>query len=162
MPNKLKELLLGRGWAGRTISRADTVERLNPILRDHIELNHCYEYVIRHHGDQNVADALRQLQRTARADVGKLSETILSCGGVAYNGTDLEPEDFNLGEDPTEMLFQVLDREDAFRETVREERNEIEHQMRTRAILEVVAGNSDERLSVMRRLTKGLSRSTPA
>lgn len=154
MPNPIKEILLGRGWAGKTITRAETVERLNPLIEQHVKLNHNYEYAIRHHGDASVVDTLKSLQKTARGDVGKLSETVLSAGGAAYNGTDLDAEDFDLGDDDTEMLAQLDDLETEFRNAVRTERREIEHQMRTRAILEVVLANSEERIQVVRELLK--------
>lgn len=149
MPNPIKEVLLGRGWAGKTISRAETVERLNPILRQFMELNHRYQYVIRSHSDAAVSEALQRVQKTARADVGKLSETILSNGGTPENGTDLEPDDFDLGNDELEMLYQLQDLETEFAEAVAHERDDIEHQMRTRAILEAVQSNSGERLELV-------------
>jgi hypothetical protein len=149
MPNPIKEALLGRGWAGQTISRAKTVERLNPLIRQHHRLNHNYRYVIRSHGDEAVVEALQRVQKTARVDVGKLSETILSCGGTPYNGTDLNPEDFNLGDDDLKMLSQLQDHETEFRDALKDERRTIEHQMRTRGILEAVTSNSEERLDLL-------------
>lgn len=149
MPNPIKEALLGRGWAGKTISRAETVERLNPLLLQFLKLNHNYQYVMRSHSDSAVTDALERVQKTARADVGKLCETILSCGGTPENGTDLEPGDFNLGNDEREMLHQLKDLETEFNEALVHERNEIEHQMRTRGILEAVTSNSTERLELL-------------
>jgi type I site-specific restriction endonuclease len=149
MPNPIKEILLGRGWAGKTISRADTVEHLNPLLLQFLKLNHNYEYVIRSHSDRAVVDALKRVQKTARADVGKLNETILSCGGSPENGTDLEPENFNLGNDELEMLYQLQDLETEFNEALTRQRNEVEHQMRTRGILEALKSNSTERLELL-------------
>jgi hypothetical protein len=89
------------------------------------------------------------VQKTARADVGKLNETILSCGGSPENGTDLEPEDFNLGTDELEMLYQLQDLETEFKEALTHERSEIDHQMRTRGILEALRSNSSERLELL-------------
>jgi len=158
MPNKLKELLLGRGWAGRTITRAETVDRLNPIVRRHIELNHHYEAVIREHPESNVVQTLRTLQRTARMDVGKISETIFSAGGSAYNGTELEPSDFEPVGDPIEMISDLIQRERSFKKMVMEDRETVEHQIRTRAILELVASNSDERLKTLTAIETELTR----
>ena len=149
MPNPIKEALLGRGWAGKTISRAETVEHLNPLLLQFLKLNHNYEYVTRTHSDAAVTEALERVQKTARADVGKLSETILSAGGTPENGTDLEPEDFNLGGDELEMLYQLQDLETEFNEALTRQRQEIEHQMRTRGILEALKSNSGERLELL-------------
>jgi len=145
MPNPIKEALLNRGWAGKTISRAETVERLNPLLLQFLKLNHYYQSVIRTHSDRAVTEALQRVQKTARADVGKLSESILSAGGTPENGTDLEPEDFTLGGDDLDMLRQLKDLEADFNESITHERQEIEHQMRTRGILEALKSNSTER-----------------
>jgi len=158
MPNTLKELLLGRGWAGKTISREETVERINPLIEQHIKLNHYYRAASRSHSNAEVSRRLEDLLKTARTDVGKLSETVFSAGGSAYNGTDLEPEDFDLGDEDAEMLSALRDLEKDFHEAVTHERNEVEHQMRTRAILEVVQGNSDERLDTL----ETLHRHTPS
>jgi len=158
MPNKLKELLLGKGWAGRTITRAETVERLNPIVKQHIELNHNYEAAIREIDLQPVTDALSAMQRTARMDVGKISETIYSAGGSAYNGTDLEPGDFDLGDSASDMVGSLISLERDFRNTVRTERDEIEHQIRTRAILELLESNSHDRLKALEKMKTRLAR----
>jgi hypothetical protein len=162
MPNTLKDILLGRGWAGRTITRAETVERINPLIEQHIRLNHEYAAVARAHSDATIVSTLQDLLKTARGDVGKLSETVLSCGGVAYNGTDLEPEDFDPGADETAMLFRLLDLEEAFHDALEREQNEVEHQIRTRSILGVVQTNSAERLKTLRSWTRTLSRPASA
>jgi len=154
MPNPIAEALLGKGWMGRTISREETVEHLNPLVEAHIKLNHAYRAVSRVAEDPRVEEALESLLKTARADVGKLSETIFSAGGSAYNGTDLEPEDFDLGSDLDTALPNLIEQEEAFQDAVKTERNDVEHQMRTRAILELVRDNSQERLSVIKRIQK--------
>jgi hypothetical protein len=158
MPNKLKELLLGRGWAGKTITRAETVERLNPIVKQHIVLNHHYEAARRTLDQSAFTQALGAMQRTARMDVGKLSETIYSAGGSAYNGTDLEPDDFDLGDDGLEVLNTLIEMERDFKNTVQSDREEIEHQIRTRAILELVASNSHDRLKGLEKMKSQLAR----
>ena len=157
MPNPIAEALLGRGWMGRTISREETVERINPFIKEHVLLNHAYRSVIRVAEDRRVVEALKALLKTARADVGKLCETVFSAGGTAYNGTDLKPGDVDLGDDLSAALAELIDREQAFRDRLHDERRNVEHQMRTRAILELVRDNSDERLDVIKRMAKRLS-----
>lgn len=149
MPNPIKETLLGRGWAGKTLSRAETVERLNPLLLQFLKLNHNYQYVIRSHSDAAVTDALNRVQKSARVDVGKLSETILSCGGSPENGTELEPGDFQLSGDDVEMLRELKGLETEFYEALTSERSDVEHQMRTRGILEALISNSTERVELL-------------
>jgi len=155
MPNPLKEALLGQGWAGKTITRAETVERVNPFVEQHIRLNHHHRAAIRALEDASKAKALEQLQKTARADIGKLSETVLSCGGSAYNGTDLEPEDFDAEGDDDTILTELADLESEFQDDLKAELDDVEHQMRTRAVLKVVRQNSTERLQVLRKMTRG-------
>lgn len=148
MPNPIKEALLGRGWAGKTLSRAETVEHLNPLVREHIELNHHYRAAIRSAGDDRVVGVLERLQKTARTDVGKLSETVLSSGGTPYNGTDLEPNDFDLKGNTVEMVRSLKELETAFHEALEEELD-LDHQMRTRGVLSAVRSNSADRLDAL-------------
>lgn len=162
MANFLKDLIFNRGGFGASISRAETIERLNPLIEQHVKLNHQYTYVIRNHKSADIVTLLNGLQKTARADVGKLSEVVLSAGGVPYNGTDLEEHDFDLGDDQTEMLFKVQDAEEDFLNKMKDELDAVTHQMRTIALLEVVRNNSDERLRTMRSVTRPLTRRTTA
>ena len=149
----LKEVILQKGWAGRTLSREETIAQINPVIKQHMALNHAYNHVIAHCTEQDVTAHLAGFQRTARMDVGKLMETVFSCGGVAYNGVDMEPGDFNLGTDNDEMLFQLLDREQAFREALAQALA-LEHQMHTRAILTLLHTNSQERYDYLKVNTK--------
>lgn len=149
----LKELFLNKGWAGKTLSRQETVERINPLLQTHYELNRAYEFAIRNLSDAETTERLAALQKTARGDVGKLSETVLSAGGAAYNGTDLEPDDVDLGSDDAAVVGELVRLESAFAEALDEELEE-EHQIRTRAILGVVRNNSNDRLDYVRRAAR--------
>ncbi len=149
----VKSALLKKGWAGRTLSRTETVERLNPLIKQHMALNHAYNYVISACSEQAVTEALAAAQKVARVDVGKLMETVFSCGGVAYNGVDMEPEDFALSPDDTEMLFALRDQEIAFRDAIAEELT-LEHQMRTRAVLTRLQTNSHQRFDFLKINTK--------
>jgi hypothetical protein len=150
---EVKSALLKKGWAGRTLSRPETVERLNPLIKQHMALNHAYTYVINTCTEPDVTEALAASQKVARVDVGKLMETVFSCGGVAYNGVDLEPEDFALAPDDDAMLFALRDQEEAFRDALAEELT-LEHQMRTRAVLTRLQTNSQKRLDYLKINTK--------
>ena len=155
MPNPIKEALLNRGWAGTTLSRSETVEHLNPLIQQHVELNHHYGAALRNCDDERVVGVLERLQKTARADVGKLSETVLSCGGSPYNGTDLEPDDFTLTGSLLDLFEELHERETAFNEAVADELD-LEHQMRTRGVLEAVKSNSQDRLNALKALHRRL------
>lgn len=153
----LKELLLQKGWAGTTFSRQETVERLNPLVHRHYKLNHAYDAVVRTTDDRALAAQLESFQKIARADIGKLSESILSAGGVPYNGTDLEPKDYDLGIDPGAAVHQLRDLEEDFERTLAAELDE-NHQIRTRAILSVLRANSQARLNYLRGAVKQVKR----
>jgi uncharacterized protein (DUF697 family) len=160
MNNPLVRLLFNRGGFGQSMSRAETIEHVNPILEQHTRLNRCYNQVIDALSDDEIASELQAAQKTARADVGKLAETVLSAGGTAYNGVDLRGVTFDLGETETDMLFALRDREQALHDAVTDDLDE-NHQMRTRAILEVVQANSAERLDYLKGVTKRRHRRTP-
>ena len=153
MSNIIKEAFLQKGWAGKTISRAETVERLNPHIERHIRLNNDYSYVIKSHPSDDVRSRLDATQKIARANVGKLSETVYSCGGVAYTGVDLDPADVDLGSDPQAML-QALHRAEDELISALEAESETEHQMRTRAIIGVALNSATERKSMLEELLR--------
>lgn len=150
----LKELFLNKGWAGRTLSRPETAERINPLIRRHHELNRSYDFAIAHLDDRGASERLSELQRIGRADVGKLSETVLSAGEVSYNGTDLEPEQFDLGSDDGAILRELTRREEEFIGLLEDE-SLLEHQIRTRAIVAIVLKDSRERLDTLRGFSRG-------
>ncbi len=144
----IKELFLQKGWAGKTISREETVERLNPIVKQHIVLNNDYAFVVKNHPDDTLRSEIAAGQKIARANVGKLCETIYSCGGVAYTGVDLEPDSVDLGRDDRAMLEALVAGEKQLLESLKDE-GDIEHQMRTRAILGATAQSSEERVALL-------------
>jgi hypothetical protein len=155
MPNPIKEFLLNRGWAGQTLSRSETVERLRPLVQQHIELNHHYNAAARHCDDARVVDVLERLLKTARTDVGKLSETVLSCGGTPPNGTELEPEDFALRGTLLDLFETLHALETEFNDALAQELD-LEHQMRTRGVLEAIKSNSQDRLNALKALHRRL------
>ncbi len=140
----IKEAVLRKGWAGRTLSCADTAARLNPLLRDHVALNRAYDRAADTCPDAHIAEKLTGLQKKARVDVGKLSETVLSCGAPAYSGVEREPEEVL-----HTSLLDVADLERAFGEALEHERK-LEHQMRTQAVLQRLVRHSEERLEFAR------------
>ena len=149
MPNPILKL----GGAGISLSRKETAERLNPIIRKHYALNHTYENAIASLQDRATADKLNEYQRNARMDIGKLADSIHSAGGVAYNGTDLEAADFSLSGGPDEIVRRLLDLEQDLQQTVVDEMK-LKHQIRTLAILGNVKANSQNRLDFLNELAK--------
>lgn len=142
----IKNLFLKQGWAGKTIGRAETIERLNPILQTANELMQHLIGVAASSADSDVKSRIETALRTLRMDIGKLCETVFSCGGVAYSGTDLHPADFRESSvaDVTRVESVLADQLSA--------ESKIEHQMRTRAILGVLAENQYARKNNLRNL----------
>lgn len=141
----IKELLLQKGWAGRTISRDETSRRLNPIIRIMTEMLHRYS-AVREEAGADERPEIDRVMKTLRMDIGKVAETIFSTGGTAYSGTDLDPDEFVAGDDGWKNL---RDAEDVLAAALREEQD-VEHQMRTRAILAKVAENHEDRMNLIR------------
>jgi hypothetical protein len=123
----IKDILLKKGWAGRTISRSETIDRLNPILQ-------LMSGVLNEH-NSNPGSISDDLVRTLRMDIGKFSETIVSCGGIAARTAVDSNSDANTAKSLETELLEALKAE-----------GDIEHQMRTRAILGVVATNTELRI----------------
>lgn len=149
----LKDLLLNKGWAGTTLSRRETAERLNPIQRKLYEHMHAYDAAIARLSDSAVIDQLKAFQRTARIDIGKVAETILSAGAAPYNGIDLEPATGGDRANTNEVLRDLLAAEEKLAAVLAEELKQ-NHQIRTRAILSVLRQNSDQRLAYLRGFKK--------
>jgi hypothetical protein len=150
-----RNLAFQKGGIGTTISREETVERLNPLIREHVALNHYHDFAIKSSTDPSLVEELRALQKTARADVGKLAETVFSNGGVAYNGTDIEPGSLRLEGDQDDMIQELRDREARFQQLLTDElADSNNHHIRTRAILGVVLKNSQMRASALKAAQK--------
>lgn len=141
-------IILNKGGAGVSLSRPETIKRLEPITRALSRLNLYYQAASEKLSHEDVASAVRGLLRVGRMDVGKLSESVLSAGGAPYNATDLEPPNFVLEGSDSEMLNALQEKENEFQQLVREE-SSVRHQIRTQAILMNVETNSQERLNYL-------------
>ena len=74
-------------------------------------------------------------------------ETVFSCGAAAFNGTEMEPEQFVL---PDGKEFTALrNQEEAFLVQLQEEKT-LEHQLRTEAVLNCLTRSSQMRLEFLR------------
>lgn len=156
---EIKAAVLKKGWAGRTLSREATTERLCPIINAHMALNHGYNHAAAHYPAPDVKRELTRLQKAARTDVGKLLEVVFSCGGVPPNGTDMEPEDFALPADG--MLEALRAREESFQDLLRDEKI-IEHQIRTEAVITHLLVSSQSRLTYLRGAIRQAPRTSTA
>lgn len=153
MLQRLLSPILKQGGAGASVSREETVSRINPIIETHTRLLHYYQFAIDKATDAPVAEALRTVLRTARMDVGKLCETVFSAGGTAFSGTSIEPGSLSLEGEGADLLRQLEVKEKELLAQVEGE-NEVWHQIRTQAILGVVKKNSEARLNVLGKILR--------
>ena len=150
---EIKSLFLKKGWAGQTLSRSETIARLNPILEHHVKLAELYREGVDPSLGGAATTQLAELLRQSRLGMGKLAETIFSCGGVAFTGIN-DPNDFR-GDDPT--WEQILSHERALEEKLRKEKQSINHQMRTEAVLQHCLDQCEARLRFLNKHTRKLS-----
>ena len=151
------DFILNKGGAGISMTREKTIERINPIIKAYVRLNHLYEDAMKRLANRETVGQLEAFQKIARADIGKLNETVFSSGGVAYNGTDVEPGSVTLREtENDEDLFSSLeDEEEAFQDQIGSEFDlKPEHHIRTQAVLSIIRTNSQSRLNYLQSLTK--------
>lgn len=154
---KALDAILNKGGAGKSLSRSETAEYLVPLVQQQNELIFAYERAIQTMDDRSLAQLLEDLQPRTRADVQKLDEMIYSNGGTAPNGTDLAPEDFELGDSDAARLGSLFDREQTFRnavETEYERRDPKRYAFRTLATLENVLNGSNARLDTLEELQR--------
>jgi hypothetical protein len=142
----IKDLFLKQGWAGKTIGRPETIDLLNPIIRTMNELMQCLGALSASSTNADQKARLEETLRVLRMDIGKMCETVYSCGGVAYSGTDLEAADF-----ASSTPADLSGLESRLAEHLAAQ-HKIEHQMRTRAILGVVEENQKARKNALRNL----------
>ena len=144
---EIKSALLKKGWAGKTISRKETAERLNPLIEAHVKLKLSYANFLPLLASDTEQQELERILKTLRLDVGKLKELVFSCGEPAFNGTSLEPGSFKLASD--NALSELREREQIFRERLERERP-VQHQIRSEAVIVRLRKNSDNRLAFLR------------
>jgi hypothetical protein len=145
----MANILLNKGGAGFSISRGETIERLVPISRELSRLNLYYRAAAEKVGHEEISAALDRHLRRSHMDVGKVAETVLSAGGVPYNATDLEPQNFVVEGSDSEMLESLLEKEQAYNQLLEEE-SRVDHQIRTQAILLNLRTDSQERMNYLR------------
>jgi hypothetical protein len=151
------DAVLNKGGAGKSLSRPETAQYLVPLVEQHNELIFAYERAIDTLDDRSIAGMLENLQPRNRADIQKLDEMIYSNGGSAPNGTDLDPEDFELGDTDVLRLDSLFNREKRFRDAVKteyERREPRRHAFRTLGTLENVLNGSNGRLDTLEELRR--------
>lgn len=140
--------ILNRGGAGRSMTRAESVEALNPLIGRHAELLLAYDVALRTLADREIAGTINRAMNAARTELAKLKETVFSLGGTPPNSTDLVPA-VRLGDDDAAILHALDDAERAYRDALSDTLGLAHHQIRTAAILENNLKGSDIRLGVL-------------
>lgn len=141
--------ILNRGGAGRSMTREESIDALNPVVTRHSQVLLAYDAAIRALSDRSIADALADGMNAARTELGKLKETVFSLGGTPPNGVDLDPNGIHLGTDDAEILHNLDDVERRYRDTLRTTLDLPHQQLRTTAILENNVKGSDARLGIL-------------
>ena len=148
---EIKSLLLKKGWAGRTISREETVSRLTPLFTTHVEQIRWYRHAESELKDKTKIALLAALQRQLRLNQGKLAETVYSCGGVVPAHLDRSALPYT----GTAFWIHLVAREHSLRDQLLEE-HVVDHQMRTEAVLTKCRADSEERLAFLRSCARSL------
>jgi len=147
----IKSAILKKGWAGKTLSRQETAQRLNPLIEAHVKLKHSYSNLASHLDSEQQRQELDSILKMQRLDTGKLKELVFSCGETAFNGTSLEPASFPLTS--TAPIAELKEIENDYRALLDAEKP-IEHQIRSEAVLTRLRTNSDVRLSFLRKYAR--------
>ncbi len=136
---------LNKGGAGISISRHESLRRVNPFIAEQIALVRRYDALLGRTARPERLTGLAPLLRTARTDFAKLSEVVLSLGGVPEHV--VSTGELPVDADPDERLEmrRLLDQERAFGDRLDGEFDGVEHQIHTSAVLNVVRENSRER-----------------
>ncbi len=149
---------LGRGGAGRYVSREETVERLSPFAARHHRLLRAYAHVLARLDGAEARERLDALMPYARTEAAKLTETLYSLGARRPPALGAEPEVEDTGSTDAARLRYLLDMEQAYHDDLLAEVDAVHHQERTRSILQAVAKGSAGRMDVLRTLTSHLPR----
>lgn len=156
-PDIMLNKILNKGGAGISLSRQETVDRINPLLKKLIALNHAYRDVIARTPDPEIAGQLQAFLKIARTDVAKMSESIYSAGGRAYTGVDIEPGSVRTADNENELIPSLKDLEKEFVDLMEGEMK-VKHQIHTRAVLSNVYTNALGRLNYLLEITGGKKR----
>ena len=134
--------LLNRGGAGKSLSRAQTAAEMSKLMIRHIELLRTYDALIESIGNDASIENLKALQQDNRADISKLSEIILSSGGVPPR------EGMLLAGDGADALIKSVNNAERELRSDIEEQLEQKHHLRTLAIMETLLANTQLRIGL--------------
>lgn len=146
--------LLNKGGAGKSLTRSKTAVEASRLLTSHIQLLRTYGNLTAAMGAENASvdsvDSVKALQKEHRDDIAKISEIILSSGGVPPR----EADSFE-GDDIESLLRAVDDGERSLRRSLEEQLTQ-KHHLRTIAIMETLLVNTERRIGVIQTLAQQL------
>ena len=140
---------LNKGGAGYSISRAETADRLRPLVERHLGLLQAYAAALPRLRTLPGGDAVAALVPYLRTDLSKLGESIYSAGGGAPTGAALDFDAGAPGSD-ADVVQRLLELEKETREAAHDEIDAVHHQERTRAILKTLVNGADARAERLR------------
>jgi len=143
----MTNFLLNRGGAGKSITRNETAEAMGDLVRPLTSIVRTYERLAENVGDDQAAGKIAASQNRTRSDVAKLSEIILSTGGI----TPRDAEPLSSSDDPDTLIRALNAAERGFRDSL-EESLKMKHHYRTIAVLETLHKNTEERIRLVREL----------
>jgi hypothetical protein len=144
--------LLNRGGAGKSLTRSQSAEEVSKLMTSHIALARSYQRLLEAMGDDGPAtDSIKALQKEHRDDLAKLSEIVLSAGGIPPR----QAEPLN-SESRASMINELAEAERALRDDL-EAQLKLKHHLRTRAVLEHDLENTVRRIGSLRDVAAKLS-----
>ncbi len=143
----MTNFLLNRGGAGKSITRHETAEAMGDLVRPLTSIVRTYELLEGRTGDSGADEKIAASQSRTRSDIAKLSEIILSTGGV----TPRQAEPFSSSDETDTLIRALNEAERAFRDSL-ESSLKMKHHYRTIAVLETLHKNTEERIRLVREL----------
>lgn len=120
---------------------------MSDLVRHLIGIMRSYERLAVTIGDVEPGLKIAAMQNRTRTDIGKLSEIILSTGGV----TPREADPVSTSEDPDQLIRALNEAERNFRDAL-EESLKLRHHYQTIAVLETLVKNTEGRIVLVREL----------
>lgn len=149
---------LNKGGAGRSLSRTDTIDVLNPLVQQHIDLLSYYNAVCRALSDQKLEESLNAALPRLRNELGKIRESVLALGGIAPTGVG-EPL-LTLDGTDGNLLYDLEQQERALRDALKQALEYPHYQFQTLAILNNNLAGSESRIGALRPLVDRNPRSS--
>jgi bacterioferritin (cytochrome b1) len=144
--------LLNKGGAGKSLTRSSTVSEVSKLMSAQIALLGSYEALLGVvDSDSDLAASLSALQKQHRDEIPKLSEIILSSGGIPPRESSPPT-----GDDVDSLIRAVNDGERAMR-TDLEEQIKLKHHLRTIAVLKTLLANTERRIGAIQTVAQQLS-----